>query len=90
VSCFVIFSHDGFGFAAERAKFTRPLTQEISHMRVSARIIILVLALVGAVPALVAQKPRAPIVKVEGLRHISFHVPIIPDNSVPLRNGAVG
>jgi glyoxylase-like metal-dependent hydrolase (beta-lactamase superfamily II) len=53
-------------------------------MRASMRIIILALALVGAVPALVAQTPPAPIVKIEGLRQLSPHVRIIPDNSVPL------
>ena len=53
-------------------------------MCASVRIIILALALVGAVPALVARTPPAPIVKVEGLRQISPHVHIIPDNSVPL------
>jgi hypothetical protein len=31
-----------------------------------------------------AQTPPPPIVKVEGLRQISAHVHIIPDNSVPL------
>jgi glyoxylase-like metal-dependent hydrolase (beta-lactamase superfamily II) len=36
------------------------------------------------VPPLLAQTPPAPIVKVEGLRQISAHVHIIPDNSVPL------
>jgi len=53
-------------------------------MCASVRIIILALALVGAVPALVARTPPAPIVKVEGLRQIFPHVHIIPDNSVPL------
>src|SRR5215475_10560712 len=53
-------------------------------MRASVRIIILALALVGTVPALVAQTPPAPIVQVEGLRQISAHVHVIPDNSVPL------
>ncbi len=33
---------------------------------------------------LLAQTPPPPIVKVEGLRQISVHVHIIPDNSVPL------
>jgi glyoxylase-like metal-dependent hydrolase (beta-lactamase superfamily II) len=42
------------------------------------------LALVGTALPLAAQTPPAPIVKVEGLRQISAHVHIIPDNSVPL------
>src|SRR5262249_38737960 len=33
---------------------------------------------------LMAQTPLSPIVRVEGLRQISAHVHIIPDNSVPL------
>src|SRR3954463_16563989 len=49
-----------------------------------ARIMILALALVGTAPPLAAQTPPEPIVKVEGLRQISAHVHIIPDNSVPL------
>ena len=49
-----------------------------------ARIMILALALVGTALPLAAQTPPAPIVKVEGLRQISAHVHIIPDNSVPL------
>src|SRR5262249_9430606 len=53
-------------------------------MRASVRIIISALALVGTGTALVAQTPPAPILKVEGLRQISPHVQIIPDNSVPL------
>jgi glyoxylase-like metal-dependent hydrolase (beta-lactamase superfamily II) len=53
-------------------------------MRASVRIITSALALVGTAPPLVAQTPPAPIVKVEGLRQISAHVHIIPDNSVPL------
>jgi hypothetical protein len=44
-------------------------------MRASVRIIILALALIGTVPSLVAQTLPAPIVKVEGLRQISPHVP---------------
>ena len=52
-------------------------------MRASARITISALALVGTAPPLFAQTPPAPIVKVEGLRQISAHVHIIPDNSVP-------
>jgi glyoxylase-like metal-dependent hydrolase (beta-lactamase superfamily II) len=53
-------------------------------MRASLRIIVVALALVGTALPLVAQTPPAPIVKVEGLRQISPHVHIIPDNSVPL------
>ena len=53
-------------------------------MHVSIRIIIAALTLVGTASPLVAQTPPAPIVKVEGLRQISPHVHIIPDNSVPL------
>jgi glyoxylase-like metal-dependent hydrolase (beta-lactamase superfamily II) len=53
-------------------------------MSASVRIMILALALVGTASPLVAQTPPAPIVKVEGLRQISPHVQIIPDNSVPL------
>jgi len=45
--------------------------------------IIPALALVASAP-LVAQTPPAPMVHVEGLRQISAHVHIIPDNSVPL------
>ena len=52
-------------------------------MRVSLRMIIPALALVAPAP-LAAQTPPAPIVQVEGLRQISAHVHIIPDNSVPL------
>src|SRR5262245_63213408 len=53
-------------------------------MRASVRIIISALALVGTAPPLAAQTPPGPIVKVEGLRQISPHVHVIPDNSVPL------
>src|SRR5262245_52012255 len=53
-------------------------------MRASVKIIISALALVGTTAPLVAQLPPGPIVKVEGLRQISPHVHIIPDNSVPL------
>jgi glyoxylase-like metal-dependent hydrolase (beta-lactamase superfamily II) len=52
-------------------------------MRISPRIIISALALVATAPLLMAQTPPGPIVKVEGLRQISPHVHIIPDNSVP-------
>src|SRR5882757_3814259 len=53
-------------------------------MSATVRIMILALALVGTAPPLVAQTSPGPIVKVEGLRQISAHVHIIPDNSVPL------
>ena len=53
-------------------------------MSASVRIMILALALVGTALPLAAQTPPAPIVKVEGVRQISAHVHIIPDNSVPL------
>src|SRR5215475_5382877 len=52
-------------------------------MRASLRMIIPALALVASAPV-AAQTPRAPIVQVEGLRQISAHVHIIPDDSVPL------
>lgn len=47
---------------------------------------VLAAALAFAVTAtpLMAQTPAPPIVKVEGLKQISPHVKIIPDNSVPL------
>ena len=47
-------------------------------------IVITALALVALAPPLAAQTPPPPIVKVEGLRQISPHVHVIPDNSVPL------
>src|SRR6187200_2242606 len=53
------------------------------RMRASVRIMILALAVSGTALPLAAQTPE-PIVKVEGLRQISAHVHIIPDNSVPL------
>src|SRR5262245_59460705 len=46
------------------------------------RTAIAALALAATAPPLAAQTPP-PIVKVEGLRQISAHVHIIPDNSVP-------
>jgi glyoxylase-like metal-dependent hydrolase (beta-lactamase superfamily II) len=46
--------------------------------------IITALALVALAPPLAAQTPPDPIVKTEGLRQITPHVHIIPDNSVPL------
>lgn len=47
------------------------------------RVIVAALALAGTARTLVAQTSQPPIVKVEGLRQISAHVHIIPDNSVP-------
>jgi hypothetical protein len=55
-------------------------------MRQSVRIIISVLAVLGTALPLMAQTPPSPIVRVEGLRQISAHVHIIPDNSVPPRS----
>jgi len=52
-------------------------------MRASSKSIIALLALVATAAPLLAQAPLPPIVKVEGLRQISPHVHIIPDNSVP-------
>ena len=52
-------------------------------MRASFRIIVTALALVGPATPPGAQSPPEPIVRVEGLRQISAHVHIIPDNSVP-------
>jgi glyoxylase-like metal-dependent hydrolase (beta-lactamase superfamily II) len=49
-----------------------------------ARHIISALALLASAPPLVAQTPPPPLVQVEGLRQISAHVHIIPDNSVPM------
>jgi glyoxylase-like metal-dependent hydrolase (beta-lactamase superfamily II) len=51
-------------------------------MRVSLKLIIAALALAATAAPLAAQTP--PIVKVEGLRQISPHIHVIPDNSVPL------
>jgi glyoxylase-like metal-dependent hydrolase (beta-lactamase superfamily II) len=48
------------------------------------RIMVLSLAVVAAALPLMAQTPPAPIVRVEGLRQLSAHVHIIPDNSVPM------
>jgi glyoxylase-like metal-dependent hydrolase (beta-lactamase superfamily II) len=42
------------------------------------------LALVALAAPVAAQTPPPPIVKVEGLKQISPHVHVIPDNSVPL------
>ena len=52
-------------------------------MRAPSRLILSALALALAGP-LAAQTPPPPIVKTEGLKQISPHVHIIPDNSVPL------
>ena len=53
-------------------------------MRKSVRIITPFLAIVAMPLPLMAQTAPPPIVKVEGLRQISAHVHIIPNNSVPL------
>jgi glyoxylase-like metal-dependent hydrolase (beta-lactamase superfamily II) len=52
-------------------------------MRAPSRLIFSALALALASP-LAAQTPPPPIIKTEGLKQISPHVHIIPDNSVPL------
>jgi glyoxylase-like metal-dependent hydrolase (beta-lactamase superfamily II) len=52
-------------------------------MRAPLRLIVPALALAIAAP-LAAQTPLPPIVKTEGLKEISPHVHIVPDNSVPL------
>ena len=85
------FLHDRFSFAIKCAKFgsrgqrtKSPRKTTGVPMRASLRIIVTALALVGTAPPVVAQTGPAPIVKVEGLRQISAHVHIIPDNSVPL------
>jgi glyoxylase-like metal-dependent hydrolase (beta-lactamase superfamily II) len=52
-------------------------------MRMCLSIVAAALALTGTPASLAAQVVAAPIVKVEGLRQISPHVYIIPDNSVP-------
>jgi glyoxylase-like metal-dependent hydrolase (beta-lactamase superfamily II) len=53
-------------------------------MSKSVTIIISVLAVFVPALPLMAQTPPSPIVRVEGLRQISAHVHIIPDDSVPL------
>jgi glyoxylase-like metal-dependent hydrolase (beta-lactamase superfamily II) len=53
-------------------------------MRAPFGIIVTALALVGTSPPLLAQTPPMPIINVEGLRQISPHVYVIPDNSVAL------
>jgi glyoxylase-like metal-dependent hydrolase (beta-lactamase superfamily II) len=52
-------------------------------MRAPLGLIVSALALALATP-LAAQTPPPPIIKTEGLKQISPHVQIIPDNSVPL------
>ena len=52
-------------------------------MRAPVRLIVPAVALALAVP-LAAQTPPPPIVKTEGLKQISPHIHIIPDNSTPL------
>jgi glyoxylase-like metal-dependent hydrolase (beta-lactamase superfamily II) len=52
-------------------------------MRAPLRLIVAAFTLTLAAP-LAAQTPPPPIVKTEGLKQISPHVQIIPDNSVPL------
>jgi glyoxylase-like metal-dependent hydrolase (beta-lactamase superfamily II) len=56
----------------------------MATMRVSLRITLTTLALIGTSAPLAAQTLPAPLIKIEGLRQISSHVYIIPDNSVPL------
>ncbi len=53
-------------------------------MRVRLGLTIAALTLIASAGPLAAQSPPAPIVKTEGLRQISPHVHIIPDNQVPL------
>jgi hypothetical protein len=53
-------------------------------MRAPFKIIVTAFALVGTAPPLAAQTPPAPIINVDGLRQISDHVHVIPDNSVAL------
>lgn len=53
-------------------------------MRAPLGFILSALALVALALPLTAQTPPAPIVKTEGLKQISPHIHIIPDNSVPL------
>src|SRR6516225_556100 len=48
------------------------------------RILFTALALFGTTAPLAAQSWPAPLVKIEGLRKISDHVYVIPDNSVPV------
>src|SRR6201988_2506152 len=79
----------GLALRSNALKFCRAVTHKSpckreGRMRAFARITISALALVATASLLVAQTPPAPIVKVEGLRQISAHVHIIPDNSVPM------
>jgi len=54
-------------------------------MRTSLQAIVAALGFLGLCPhQLAAQSPPPPIVQTEGLRRISPHIQIIPDNSVPL------
>jgi glyoxylase-like metal-dependent hydrolase (beta-lactamase superfamily II) len=54
-------------------------------MRTSSQAIVTALGLLALCPQhLAAQSPPPPIVQTEGLRQVSPHVHIIPDNSVPL------
>ena len=53
-------------------------------MRASLGSAFTVLALIALAAPLVAQTPPPPIVKTQGLRQISAHVQIIPDESVPM------
>src|SRR5215471_14436443 len=52
-------------------------------MRAPKTLLVSAFALVLALP-IAAQTPPPPIVKTEGLRQVSPHVHVIPDNSVPL------
>ena len=52
-------------------------------MQTFLRVVVAALTLAGTASTLAAQTPQPPIVKVDGLRQISAHVRIIPDNSVP-------
>ena len=80
----------GFSFAIEtclnsvgRPGYERAQKNGVP-MRTFLKILLTALVLVWTAPPLVAQTPLAPIINVEGLRQISAHVHIIPDNSVPL------
>ena len=53
-------------------------------MRAPLASLVTALALAALATPLAAQTPPAPIVKTEGLKQISPHIHIIPDNSVPL------
>ena len=80
----------GFSFAIEtclnsvgRPGYERAQKNGVP-MRTFLKILLTALVLVWTAPPLVAQTPLAPIINVDGLRQISAHVHIIPDNSVPL------